>query len=237
MGTMPVERPAMRRRLAVILPLAIFLSLTALFIVALGSGDPSRIPSALVGKPIPDFALGPLDGLQRDGRPVPGFARGDLSAGKVSVVNVWASWCVPCREEHPLLAELEDQPGFNLYGLNYKDNISAARRFLGANGNPFRAVGVDADGRTAIDFGVYGVPETFVIDGAGRIAYKHVGPLTKESIEQKLMPAVAKAAEATQTRQSAAPSPGVTTLSSGEESRPSSPASAAAKVFSARRNS
>lgn len=233
----PPERPPRRRRFAVILPLAAFLALAALFAVALRGGDPSRLPSALVGKPVPDFTLGPLEGLLRDGQPVAGFARSDVAAGKVTLVNVWASWCIPCRDEHPLLTELAERRGLTLFGLNYKDNTAAARRFLGANGNPFTAVGVDANGRTAIDFGVYGVPETFVIDGQGRIAYKHVGPLTAESIEQRLMPAIAKASgEAPGSRQSAAPSPfGMAggTVKSSPASGITSPAVAVARTLRA----
>lgn len=228
----PLERPARRRRLAVILPLAAFLGLAVLFAVALRSGDPSRLPSALVGKPVPDFALEPLEGLLRDGKPVPGFGRGDVAAGKVTLINVWASWCIPCREEHPLLTELAEQRGLTLLGLNYKDGAAAARRFLGANGNPFTAVGVDANGRTAIDFGVYGVPETFVIDGQGRIAYKHVGPLTEDSIEQRLMPAIAKASSEAPGAQGAAPSPSgavAGALKSSDASGTTSPAVAVAK--------
>lgn len=185
-----------RRRLALLVPLLVFFTLAVLFMVALREGDPSRVPSALVGKPVPEFSLPPLEGLVRNATPVAGFSSADLATGEVSVVNVWASWCIPCRDEHPLLMELAAQGGLRLLGLNYKDQTAAARRFLGAYGNPFRAVGVDASGRTAIDFGVYGVPETFVIDGKGRITYKHVGPLSKVSIETRLMPAIERARQA-----------------------------------------
>lgn len=209
-----------RRRLALLLPLGIFVTLAVLFMVALGGGDPSRVPSALVGKPVPDFTLPPLDGLvQKSGAPVPGFATADLATGEVTVMNVWASWCVPCREEHPLLMGLAAKREIRLFGLNYKDQTAAARRFLGAYGDPFRAVGVDGGGRTAIDFGVYGVPETFVIDGRGRIAYKHIGPLSQDSIEQRLMPAVEKARAASQNPTASSVAPGVTTAASAQDGR------------------
>lgn len=172
------------------IPLALFAALAALFYVALYAGDPSRLPSALIGKPVPDFALPPLEGLLADGRPVPGFGTQDLARGRVSIVNVWASWCIPCHEEHPYLVILGERSGAPLYGINYKDDADAARRFLGRYGNPFVAVGVDASGRTAIDWGVYGVPETFIVDGAGRIAYKHVGPIDMTIITDRLLPAI-----------------------------------------------
>lgn len=176
-----------------VVPLAVFAALAAMFALALKSGDPSRLPSALIGKPAPEIALVPLDGLLHAGQPVPGFKTADLARGKPVVVNFWASWCVPCIEEHPLLIEVRRRAGVDVLGVNYKDQAVAARRFLGRFGNPFSAVGVDSDGRAAIEWGVYGMPETFVIDGKGRIAFKHVGPLTAESLEKKLLPAIAAA--------------------------------------------
>jgi cytochrome c biogenesis protein CcmG/thiol:disulfide interchange protein DsbE len=161
-----------------------------LFALALRSGDPSKLPSALLGKPVPAVTLGPLEGLADSGRPVPGFASADLAQGQVSIVNFWASWCVPCVQEHPLLVALKERAGVRLYGVNYKDQATAARRFLGRYGNPFTAVGVDTDGRAAIEWGVYGMPETFVIDGKGRIAFKHVGPISAETLETKILPAI-----------------------------------------------
>lgn len=179
--------PSGRRWLVV--PLVLFLALAGMFYFALYAGDPSKLPSALIGKPVPAFDLDPLDGLRRDGQPVPGFGKADLTEGRVSLVNIWASWCGPCRLEHPLLMTLQAQ-GIPVYGINYKDAASNARRFLGSLGNPYVAVGVDRGGRVAIDWGVYGVPETFVVDGKGRIAFKHVGPLTEEIVRDKLMPAI-----------------------------------------------
>lgn len=188
-------RPASRRLIA-FLPLLVFAALAALFLFRLdGGGDPSKVPSALIGRSVPDFDLPGVEGLERDGQPVPGLSDAALKRGRVSVVNVWASWCAPCREEHPLLMKLAADPGIDLYGLNYKDAADNARRFLGLHGNPFRAVGADARGRTGIDWGVYGVPETFVVDGAGRIVFKHVGPLSEKSIADRLMPAIAAAAK------------------------------------------
>jgi len=170
------------------LPLVIFAGLAGLFWLALQSGDPSRLPSALIGKPVPAFTLPPIEGLNTGTDAVDGFQTPDLATGEPTVVNVWASWCVPCHEEHPLLMALAKEPGVRLYGINYKDDVAAARRFLGRYGNPFARVGADRSGRVAIDWGVYGVPETYVITGDGKIAYKHVGPLTETVIRDKLLP-------------------------------------------------
>jgi cytochrome c biogenesis protein CcmG/thiol:disulfide interchange protein DsbE len=174
----------------VIAPALIFAGIAALFAFALTSGDPSKLPSALIGKPVPQTEFPALEGLQNANTPVPGFTSADLGHGKVSVVNFWASWCGPCIEEQPLLIELQSRSGVDLYGINYKDQTTSARRFLGRYGNPFKAVGTDANGRGAIEWGVYGMPETFVISGNGTIAYKHVGPVSKESLETKLIPAI-----------------------------------------------
>jgi len=180
---MAEERAIAVRRLWVGLPLVIFIALAALFFVRLGGGDPSRIPSALIGKPAPALALPPLEGLGRNGTPVPGLEPAQFS-GRVTLVNVWASWCVPCVTEHPQLVRLATDPRLQLVGINYKDASENARRFLGRYGNPFAAVGVDASGRSAIEWGVYGVPETFVVAPDGRIAYKLVGPITEENLPQ-----------------------------------------------------
>lgn len=175
------------------LPLGIFLCLAGLFVVGLFSGDPSKLPSALIGKPVPKLTLPPLEGLLRDGDPVPGFSDADLANGEASIVNVWASWCVPCIQEHPFLVKLAEQSGAPLYGINEKDTPVAARRFLGRYGNPYKAVGVDRSGKAAIEWGVYGVPETFIISGDGLIAYKHVGPINATVSAEKLIPAIKKA--------------------------------------------
>lgn len=176
-----------------LLPVAIFAAIAVMFALALTGGDPSKLPSALIGKPVPASTFPPVDGLLSDGKAVPGFASGDLGGGNVAVVNFWASWCAPCVQEHPLLAQLNAATGVPIYGVNYKDDAAAARRFLGSYGNPFIAVGTDPDGRRAIDWGVYGMPETFVIGPKGEIVYKHVGPISAQSLTEKLIPAIEKA--------------------------------------------
>ncbi|QRM35231.1 DsbE family thiol:disulfide interchange protein [Microvirga sp. VF16] len=173
----------LRGRLLVLLPILIFSVLALIFLVRLTTGDPSKLPSALIGRPVPEFSLAPLPGLTADGTPVPGLSTADLK-GRVTVVNVWASWCVPCRQEHPVLMELAKESGLKVAGINYKDNPDNARRFLGMLGNPYAAVGVDQDGRTAINWGVYGVPETFVVGSDGVIRYRHVGPILPEQAEE-----------------------------------------------------
>ena len=180
------------RRLFVAIPLVIFLALAGLFLFRLGTGDPSRIPSALIGRVAPDTNLPPLDGLVRDGAPVPGLTSKDF-AGAVTLVNVWASWCVPCHDEVPFLDQLAKDKRIRLAGINYKDQAENARRFLGRYGNPFAAIGTDANGRAAIEWGVYGVPETFIVGRDGRIAYKLVGPITAENFETQVKPAIEKA--------------------------------------------
>ncbi len=177
----------------VFVPLAIFLAVAIMFQFALKSGDPSKLPSALIGKPVPVVDFGPLEGLTTAQGALPGFTAADLAKGQVTVVNFWASWCGPCVEEHPLLVDLAKEPGLKLVGVNYKDEPENGRRFLGRYGNPFAALGVDPKGRGAIEWGVYGMPETFVVDGQGRIVYKHVGPLTPKSIVEKVLPAVRSA--------------------------------------------
>jgi cytochrome c biogenesis protein CcmG/thiol:disulfide interchange protein DsbE len=186
-----VVRDVRRRRMIVLIPLIAFLALAALFMLRLGAGDPSRIPSALIGHPAPPTDLPPLAGLERDGRPVPGLDRAAF-AGEVTVLNVWASWCVPCRDEAPLLITLAQDPRIRVVGINYKDAPENARRFLGRFGNPFAANGIDANGRAAIEWGVYGVPETFVVGRDGRITYKLIGPITPDNLERALRPAIEK---------------------------------------------
>jgi len=183
-----------KSRAVLLLPLVLVVALLGLMLVSLQSGDPSRLPSALIGKPVPEFNLAAIPRLENEsGAPVPGFSSAALKSGKVSLLNVWASWCVPCLAEHPQLAELAKQ-GVSLYGINYKgDTSEAARRFLARHGNPFLAVGVDETGMTAIDLGVYGVPETFVIDGSGKIVLRYPGPLTPEIVAQKIKPAMEQA--------------------------------------------
>ena len=170
-----------RRSLLVILPLVTFAVLAAIFFLRLRSGaDPAAIPSALIGKPAPEFVLPGLPGLATNGASIPGVSRADL-LGNVTVVNFWASWCAPCQVEHPQLMRLAREPGLRLVGIDYKDTPENGRRFLTRNGIPFQAVGLDTEGRTGIDFGVYGVPETFIIGPDGTIRDKLVGILTPES--------------------------------------------------------
>ncbi len=177
-----------RVRLVFLVPLALFAVLAAVFLMRLESGgNPSAIPSALVGHPAPAFDLPPLDGAD-----VPGLKRADLD-GTVTLVNVFASWCVPCRAEAPVLEVLARDNRFRLVGINYKDTAANAQRFLGDFGNPYAAIGVDARGRSAIDWGVYGVPETFVVGADGIIRYKYVGPLSDEAVTRTLMPEIDKA--------------------------------------------
>jgi cytochrome c biogenesis protein CcmG/thiol:disulfide interchange protein DsbE len=181
-----------RRRLVVLLPLAVFAGLVLLFLFRLYSGDPSVIPSALIGHPAPQTKLPPVAGLERDGTPVPGIDPESFK-GAVTVVNVWASWCVPCHDEAPLLMQLAQDDRFRLIGINYKDQPDNARRFLGRYGNPFAAAGADESGRAAIEWGVYGVPETFVVGRDGRIAYKLVGPIGPDNLAAVLKPQIEKA--------------------------------------------
>lgn len=182
-----------RRSIVVLLPLLVFLALAGLFFLRLGGGDPSRVPSALIGREAPTTNLPALDGIAHNGAPVPSLTDQTFK-GKVSVVNVWASWCVPCHEEAPLLTRLSEDKRIQLVGINYKDEPDNARRFLNRYGNPFAVVGVDAAGRASIDWGVYGVPETFVVGRDGRIAYKLIGPITADNLARVLEPEIAKAA-------------------------------------------
>jgi cytochrome c biogenesis protein CcmG/thiol:disulfide interchange protein DsbE len=190
--TVPDEKP-LARRLVVLVPLALFLALAALFFFRLGSGDPSRIPSALIGHPAPETNLAPVAGLlDRAGKPLPGITAADFT-GAVTLVNVWASWCVPCHDEAPLLGALAEDSRIRLIGINYKDQADNARRFLGRYGNPFAAAGSDGNGRASMEWGVYGVPETFIVGRDGRIAYKLVGPITAANLQAVIKPEIEKA--------------------------------------------
>lgn len=180
----------LRRRLILVVPLLAFATIAGLLLYALRTGDPSTLPSALIGKPVPDFVLPGVESLISEGRAVPGFSQADLATGNVSIVNIWASWCGPCRTEHPFLDELKDRTTAMMYGINYKDQAVNARRFLGRYGNPFVAVGADSRGRVAIDWGVYGVPETYIVNGKGQIVYRHVGPISRTVLDQILLPKI-----------------------------------------------
>ena len=193
----PITREAAprRRSFLMLLPLIFFAGLAVLFWFGLGAGDPSRIPSALIGHPAPQTSLPPLQGLTVNGQAVPGLDPSALT-GKVSVVNVWASWCVPCRDEAPLLTELGKDKRLQVIGINYKDAPDNARRFLGRYGNPFSIVGVDGNGRAAIVWGVYGVPETFIVGREGKIVYKLVGPITPDNLDSVVRAEINKAMKA-----------------------------------------
>jgi cytochrome c biogenesis protein CcmG, thiol:disulfide interchange protein DsbE len=184
--------PGGRRGLLLFIPLAVFLGLAALFFLRLGAGDVSRIPSALIGRPAPATVLPGVAGIERDGKPVPGLDAESFK-GAVSVLNVWASWCVPCRDEAPLLLALARDPRVRILGINYKDSADNARRFLARYGNPYAANGADSNGRASIEWGVYGVPETFVVGRDGRIAYKLIGPIEPNNLEKALKPEIEKA--------------------------------------------
>lgn len=175
-----------RRQLLFVVPVLLFLVVGGFLYVGLFL-DPKQIPSALINKPVPEFDLPALPGHER------GLSSKDLNGGQVSLVNVFASWCGPCRIEHPFLMRLKEESGVPLYGINYKDKIIEAQRFLDELGDPFTAIGADYTGRAAIDWGVYGIPETFLIDRDGRIACKQIGPISKNALELKLMPAIAAA--------------------------------------------
>ena len=181
-----------RRPLLMALPLLGFAVVAALFWFKLGAGDPARLPSALIGRPAPATALPALEGLTTNGAPVPGLDPA-MFQGRVSVVNVWASWCVPCHDEAPLFMTLAQDKRIQIVGINYKDGADNARRFLGRYGNPFGIVGVDGNGRASIDWGVYGVPETFVVGRDGRISYKLVGGVTAANFDSVLKVEIDKA--------------------------------------------
>jgi cytochrome c biogenesis protein CcmG/thiol:disulfide interchange protein DsbE len=184
MSTIVEDRaPAAGRwgRLLFIVPALLFVGVAVFLALGL-TRDPGTLPSALIDRPAPDFALPPLEGWDR-----PALSRADLG-GEPVLVNVFASWCVPCRVEHPVLMRLAQQHGITIHGINQKDAPAQARAFLAELGDPYTRIGADRDGRVSIDWGVYGVPETFVVDGEGRIRYRHVGPLQGRDVEATILP-------------------------------------------------
>lgn len=181
----------MKRILFFATPLILLIGLLILFATNI-ERDSSIIPSALLNKPVPEFSLPAVDNLVLDGQKIEGFATKDMF-GEVSVVNVFASWCAPCRQEHPFLMELA-ATGVTIYGINQKDAPENAKAFLEELGNPYKKVGADS-GRVSIEWGIYGIPETFVINANGIITYKHVGPFTRQSYETSLLPAIEAARE------------------------------------------
>jgi cytochrome c biogenesis protein CcmG/thiol:disulfide interchange protein DsbE len=180
----PIPARRVRVRLILFVPAAIFFGVGLAFLIGLHS-DLNTVPSMLIGKPVPDFSLPPVKGRTL------GLATGDLK-GEVSLVNVFASWCVACREEHPVFMQLRAQGTVPIHGLDYKDKPDDAARWLDEMGDPYTRTGADIDGRVAIDWGVYGVPETFVIDTQGHIAFKQVGPITPQILETTIVPLVAR---------------------------------------------
>ncbi|RYE48610.1 MAG: DsbE family thiol:disulfide interchange protein [Hyphomicrobiales bacterium] len=176
----------LKRILLAVLPLLLLVGLVAVFALNMDR-DPSLVRSVLINKPAPAFTLPAVAGTG-----VEGFDTASLE-GEVTVVNVFASWCVPCREEHPLLERLKAETGVRIFGINQKDAPENAVAFLTELGNPYQRIGGDADNRVSIDWGVYGVPETFVVNAAGVITFKHVGPISPESLEKEVIPAIEKA--------------------------------------------
>jgi cytochrome c biogenesis protein CcmG, thiol:disulfide interchange protein DsbE len=165
-----------------LVPIAVLFGLMAVF-YSLLERDPEILPSVLIGRPVPSFSLEPVEGRTL------GLASGDLR-GAPSLVNVFASWCVPCRTEHPLLMDVRAKDLLPVHGINYKDRPQDVAKWLSELGDPYTRTGADLDGRVSIDWGVYGIPETFVISADGKILYKHVGPLTEEAINKSILPLV-----------------------------------------------
>jgi len=169
-----------------LLPVLIFAVIVGYFVWGLNPArDPSQVPSALVDKPVPAFDLGPLEGSGKAG-----LKSEHLADGRVTLVNFFASWCLPCRAEHPLLMGLAKEERVRVVAINYKDETANAVQWLSALGDPYSRIGVDRSGRTAIDWGVSGVPETFVVDAEGRIRYQHIGPIHPRQLEEILLPLI-----------------------------------------------
>ncbi|MCG8355881.1 MAG: DsbE family thiol:disulfide interchange protein [Kiloniellales bacterium] len=177
----------MTQRLLFLLPALVFAVIAGYFLWGLTDPDhnPRQVPSALVGKPVPDFDLPPVAGVE-----VPGLATADLAEGPVTLVNFFASWCVPCRAEHPIFMRLAEEGRVRMVGINYRDKPEDAATWLAELGNPYERIGADAKARAGIDWGVSGVPETFVVDRAGQIRYQHIGPILPKDLEQTLLPLI-----------------------------------------------
>jgi len=176
-----------------ILPVGLFLALAVTFAVSLFSGPANILPSALINKSVPQFDLPSLGKDEDVNSTLPGLRTEDLKQGKVTVVNYFASWCPPCRYEHPVLMRLKELNLVKLVGISQKDDPVKSQQFLDELGNPYSAVGVDRNGRVSIDWGVYGLPETFIVDGEGKIRYKYVGPISFALLEAKILPEIEKA--------------------------------------------
>lgn len=186
-----LKKPTKSKRPSIfyMLPVIIFLGLAGLFFIQLVSGrNKAEVPSVLIGKTVPSFELATLEGGG-----LPSFSSENAKDNKLTLINVWASWCGPCRAEHPFVEALSKNENLTIYGLNYKDNDEKALSFLKELGNPYDAVGADHSGRVGIDFGVYGVPETFVVDKSGTIVHKFIGPITASRLQDELVPAIERA--------------------------------------------
>ncbi len=183
-GVEPAAADSRLLRPEFLVPLAVFAA-TAVLLAAGLTLDPREIPSPLIGKPVPRFELPPVLGRAL------GLRTSDLER-EVSIVNVFASWCVSCKEEHPVFMQMQRERLVPIHGLNYKDQPEDARKWLDDMGDPYTRTGADIDGRVAIEWGVYGVPETFLIDREGRIAYKHIGPVTPKLLDETLRPLIAR---------------------------------------------
>ena len=179
-----------------ILPLFIFLGIAgaSYSLLSTEGRNVSALPSALIDKPAPELSVPELTGLTANDQQIPGMSPG-MFKGKISIVNVFASWCVPCRQEHPQIVELGEDARLQIVGINQRDNTRNALGFLAELGNPYDVVGVDRSGRASIEWGVYGVPETFIVNHQGRIIYKHVGPISPRGLQEKLMPIIEDALE------------------------------------------
>lgn len=171
-------------KIKLLVPLAVFLVIAVFLGIGL-TRDPRKLPSTMIDKPAPAFALKQVAALDKT------FSPADMT-GQVWMLNVWASWCTACRVEHPLLVEIARSNAVPLIGLNYKDKPQDALKFLAQQGNPYQLSALDQEGRVGIDFGVYGVPETFIIDKQGMIRHKHVGPITSEALSKEILPLIAK---------------------------------------------
>jgi cytochrome c biogenesis protein CcmG, thiol:disulfide interchange protein DsbE len=171
-------------KVKLLIPLAIFLVMAVFLGIGL-TRDPRKLPSTMIDKPAPQFTLKQVSALDKN------FSPEDMK-GQVWMLNVWASWCTACRVEHPLLVEISNSRIVPVIGLDYKDKPEDALKFLSQQGNPYQLSALDLEGRVGIDYGVYGVPETFIIDKNGRIRHKHVGPITPESLEKELLPIIAE---------------------------------------------
>ena len=182
--------PILVMRAPTLLPLLGFGLLALIMAIALYGRDPSEVPSALINEPVLEFELAGVEGRKKNDA---GLNLDALKSGHVTLVNYWASWCGPCRVEHPLLEELASKHGVTVHGINYKDKPEDAVEFLETLGDPYDLIGRDKTGRTAIDWGVYGVPETFVVDGNGVIRHKHIGPLTDYDVTNVILPAIENA--------------------------------------------